>query len=218
MNQARHLLALSACLLAALCAAGFSSTPAFANWMVEGKTVVEPIEVEAENDGEEFGFAVPSLNFQLVFKNIVYDKVSLLEGGKTAESFLFTEGAAYMISPKILLKNCTPGNLAFDAQGSLLLHNGNTYLRFENLPEQPLTITSYAEGCPIGNVKVVGSVVLEDSSGSFSNEAVSHLVKTAPTSLFPSKLSFGTREMSFLGNWKVKLKGKEAGKKWGGTI
>jgi hypothetical protein len=219
MNRAKRLLAVPACLLAVACVAGLSASPALADWQIEGKAISESVEVEAENDGEEFGFLVPKLNFQLVFKKITYDKVSLNKGGTTSEVFLFTEGTAYTISPKTLWKACEPGDLTFVAKGSLFLHNGKTYERFENLTGQPLTVTTYSEECPIGEkIIVVGSVVLESVGSSFETEAVSHLVRQAPESLFPGKLNFGASPMNFIGSWIVKLKGKEAGKKWSGVI
>lgn len=220
MNRAKRLLAISACLMAAACVAGFGAANALAegNWLIEGKAISEAVEVEAENDGEEFGFLVPSLNFSLVFKKITYKKVSLLKGGETSEVFTFTEGSAYTMSPKKLLKNCTPGDLTFDAKGTLFLHNGKTYERFENLPGQALTLTTYSELCPVPEeVEVTGSIVLEDATGSFSGEAVTHLVRPAPEALLPSKLKFGENPMSFDGQWIIKLKGKEAGKKWSGV-
>lgn len=220
MNRAKRLLATTACLLATASVAGFGATSAFANWQIEGVTISESVEVEAESDGEEFGFLIPALNIQLVFKKLTYDKVSLVKSSATtSELFLLTEGSVYRISPKELIKNCTPGGLTFDTKGNLFLHNGKTYKRIEGLSGQPMTLTTYSPFCPLPEeVEVVGSIVLEDASGSFSNEAVSHLVRQAPESLFPGQLFFGENKMSFDGRWIEKLKGKEAGKKWSGTI
>ncbi len=221
MNRAKRLLAISTCLLAAVCIAGFSATSALAegNWFVEGKAISESVEIEAEGDGGEFAFLVPGLNFQLVFKTITYDKGTLLKGGESSDVILFTNGITYTISPKKELPTCKPGDLIFEVKGSLFLHGGKTYERLVPAKEGgPLTITTYSEGCAITEEnKVTGNLVLEDSSGSLGKEAISHLVRQAPAALFPEQMKFGTNAMNLDGSWVLKLKGKEGGKPWSGV-
>jgi hypothetical protein len=220
MTRAKRLLAIPLCLLAALAVGGFGATSAFAegNWLIEGTPISESVPFEGENDGTEFAFLLPGLNFQLVFKKITYDEASLLKGGESSEVFLFTEGAVYTISPKVLQKNCTPGDLTFDVKGKLFLHNNKTYERLEALPGKPLTITTYPPTCILGEEnQVTGTLVLEDSTGSFSSLATSHLVRQAPAALFPNQMKFGENNMNLDGSWTLKLKGKEGGKAWSGV-
>jgi hypothetical protein len=224
MNRAKkRSLAVTACLLVATCIAGLSATNAFAegNWLVEGKEPPTTIEVEASNDSEVFAFLVPKLNFQLVFNKITYDKGALLKGGESSETILFTEGTAYLISPKTLLKNCTPGDLKFELKGSLFLHGGKTYERLVAAKEgDPLTVTTYGEECALGATNdVTGTLLWEDPSGGFGTEATSHLIRQASAELFPTlQMKFGVNAMNLDGSALLKLKGKEAGKKWSGTI
>jgi hypothetical protein len=219
MNRAKRPLAVTVCLLAAMCAMGLSATSAFADWLIEGKTISETVEVEGEAE-TELAFLVPSLNFQLVFKTITYDKGALLKGGETSDVILFTKGTTYTMTPKTELPKCLPGDLKFEVKGSLLLHNGKVYERLVPAKEgAPLTTTTYAEGCAITEKNTVtGNLVLEDAAGSFGTEAVTHLVRQASAALFPEQMKFGTNAMNLDGSWVLKLKGKEAGKKWSGTI
>lgn len=221
MNRAKRPLAILACLLVAACVAGLSAASAFAegNWLIEGKAISETAEVEGGAE-TELAFLVPGLNFQLVFKKIVYDKGTLLKGGESSDVILFTEGTTYTMSPKKEeIPSCTPGNLVFEVKGSLFLHNGKTYERLVAAKEgAPLTITTYSKGCPITEENVVtGKLILEDVTGSLGAEATTHLVLQAPSALFPEQMKFGTNAMNLDGSWVLKLKGKEAGKKWSGV-
>jgi|SRR6478672_11859056 len=220
MNRVQRILAAVTCLLAVAVAASIGATAALAegNWFIEKTALSESVEIEAENDSEVLAFLVPSLNLQLVFKKITYDKVSLLKGGETSEVFLFTEGDVYTISPKVLQKQCKPGDLTFDAKGKIFLHGGKTYERLEALSGQPLTVTTYPETCTLTESNpVTGTLVLEDAVSGFGTEAVSHLVRQASAALFPGQMKFGSNEMNLDGSWILKLKGKESGKKWSGV-
>jgi hypothetical protein len=222
MTYAKRLLsAFSLCLLSAVALMAFTAAPALAegNWRVAGTPISETVQMEGEIDSETLGFLVPSLNFQLVFNKITYDTGSLLTGGESSVVFLLTEGAAYTMSPKKELPNCKPGDLTFKLKGSLFLHNGKTYEYL--VPAEkgaPLTVTTYSEGCSVGEeVEVRGSIVLESVGGSFEEEAVKHLVRQAPSELFPGKTpTFGVQPMSLSGSWWTMLKGKWGGLKWSG--
>lgn len=219
MNGARRLLAiLSSCLLAALgmAALGAVSAQAEGNYFVEGKKVFEAVEVTAEKDTGPYSFLLPKLNMALVFEDVSFDKSSLLANGESSYQILFTKGQLYTISPLKVIGACTISPLNFKAKGSLFLHEGKTYEHLVPAEGTTLTVAKYSEECPVGEENpVTGSMVLEDASGEFGTENVSHLVRQAPDGLFPElKMQFGSNSMTLDGSWRVKLTGKESGKKW----
>lgn len=213
----RGSLALSSCLLAAFCLGlGAASAQAEGNYSIEGKKVFETVEVTAEKDTSPYSFLLPKLNMALVFEDVSFDKSSFLVKGESSYRILFTKGQLYTISPWKPIGGCTVSPLDFKAKGALFLHNSKTYERLTPAEGTTLTVAKYSEECPVGEENpVTGTLVLEDANQEFGTEAVSHLVQQAPAALFPElKMEFGSNEMTLDGSWRVKLAGKESGKKW----
>jgi hypothetical protein len=221
MNYARRLLAMFLpCLLATFSLAALGAAPAQAagNWLLEGKSIEETMEVQGENDSSVYAFLVPSLNIELVFESFSIDNGVLSPGGEGTAELLFTKGKLYTTSPTLqLVKNCIVGDLNFKVKINLFLHSGATYALVTPAEGTTLTITTYKE-CPLSPKNVVtGSMVLEDPS-SFEQGLVKHLVQQAPAALFPGDtMLFGVNSMSLDGSWWMSLKGKNEGLKWSGV-
>jgi hypothetical protein len=104
------------------------------NWLIEGTSLKEKVEIEGEKDQGPYEFLVKALGFKLVFEKVKIDNGALLTGGEDSEELLFTEGKVYDESTGEWLKSCEVGDLNFKVKSHLILHNGKRTMCL-NLPK-----------------------------------------------------------------------------------
>jgi hypothetical protein len=146
----------------------------------------------------------------------------LFVGGGSLGKFLIEECSTYINNT--LNANCAPLNqpVTIPYKGNLILHTGRTYNLL--VPDEPGTkFTAFkfdSEMCPSlqSEVKLTGSLVLEDGQNQFETEAEKHLMQQASTGLFTSDvLSFGSAPAVFDGSLWLRMAAPFFERNWSGV-
>jgi hypothetical protein len=191
---------------------GFTATSAHAgeSFWVENELVDAmegPAEVESEED-KAFTLTVLKEGRTITCEKFKLNDGFLLFAGTSSGTMQF-EGCK--------TSGCTVENISTNFIDELIPHGGVPYDVVIPTGTSFVTIKYLGAECKApAESKLKSTFVLEDGSGQFEKEAVSHLLKFAAESLFKSITE--KNELTISGSMQLKLKGANAGKTWKASL
>jgi hypothetical protein len=235
-HRKNGLRALGLTIVAALGLMAFMAAGAQAHWLIleEGKAVVLAGHNEAVTVGkhtEDGTLLIAGVNLEILCQKIEGIDVLIEPGTATTApasgKVAFNECKGIEKSTKKVVGNCAPINQPIEAAGKALviLHtNAQNYVLFEPESGKPFTTIKFSELCALTETtNVTGELVAECgelSAGAFVQEdcnkhQVTHLLRQASETLFPSQLKYGTHVATVDGIATAAL---ASGKSWSGEV